>query len=934
MVDRKAPYSGIANLMALQGRMGDTELVHMSKPEIRGLQSLGEITINPDTGLPEAFNLKSMLPVVGAIAGTMLLGPGIGTALGGGAFGSIGGAAIGSALGSFGGGVLAGQSIGDAAKGAAFSAATTAATAGLFPSGFDLPTTPTPTPVASAITGPEFFRASGSVPTVAPSFPVFDAIGNFFSPSATPAVTQAATKTVAEPSLVSKALGFAKDNPFLTAGVVGLGAGLMGEKEQQLAYQEPVYERKLEDQVSLEGGEQVAALTPEEYEQLYTQGGGTQEQITSLQSPFRYVPKSTYASHGGLIGLAEGGAVQKFLDSEGAEAPSNSPSTSTPQSASYSIDSTTGAYTGTSPLDMAKTGLGVFGLLTGNPVASGISAAIGLGNAISNLTNPNVAVFSAPVAGQVDISSPFGLFSSQAPQIAAMREDVARDVDGPVSGIGGPAAANMSLGAGQSFGTGFDYSLDEIDFTDVDDGSEDNDAGNNNESQEGNAEGWKTGGLIGLANGGMVTVQPGDTLTKIANETGMTVEGLQSLNNITNPNIIQAGQQLKISEGDSGLDIASIKEKVTDFLSTLPEEIKSGIMSLVPEGVLESFNKSEVEDTSPKKGNVVNTAPREGEPGSASNPIYVGPPPKVTPLKEEEKKKETGNTTDNKQVGQSDSNKRYFNDIVRPLEFGDDYYKKTTHFNPETNSYKAYKDSRGYLTFGPGVRVDKALKKLFKVQKFEEGKSELPRDEIDKIALKRWDKSIQEAKKLTNLPDDKVKPFAEMVYQMGETGVGKFTNMLKAVKEGDFEYAAIHALDSDWAKQMDKTTDEEYKGEAGSDRAAKVANRIQALGFPARAKGGNIGHYFQGQVDGGGDGQSDNVRFKVDARSKSDPSGALLSVDEYVLPADVVSMMGNGSSNAGASKLDNFVKSVRKESFGTTKQQKPYNTERGLSALV
>jgi LysM repeat protein len=569
---------------------------------------------------------------------------------------------------------------------------------------------------------------------------------------------------------------------------------------------------------------------------------------------------------------------------------------------------------------MAKTGLGVLGLVTGNPALTAISGLMSFSNFFSNIANPNVAISSAPVAGQVGIS-PFGMFSSQAPQIAAMREDIARDVDGPV----GPAAADMSISGVQSPGAGFDYSSE----GDSDPGDEGND-----ESQEGGM--WKTGGLIGLKDGGMVTVQPGDTLTKIANETGMTVEGLQSLNNITNPNIIQAGQQLKISEGDSGLDIASIKEKVTDFLSTLPEEVKSGIMSLVPEGMLESFNKSEVEDTSPKKGNVVNTAPREGEPGSASNPIYVGPPPKVTPLKEEEKKKETGDTTDNKQVEQSDSNKRYFNDIVKPLEFSDYLYtdKDETHFNPKTNSYKAYKDSRGYLTFGPGVRVDKALKKLFKVQEFEEGKSELPRDEIDKIALKRWDKSIQEAKKLTNLPDDKVKPFAEMVYQMGETGVGKFTNMLKAVKEGDFEYAAIHALDSDWAKQMDKTTDEEYKGEAGSDRAAKVANRIQALGFPARAKGGNIGHYFQGQVDGGGDGQSDNVRFKVDARSKSDPSGALLSVDEYVLPADVVSMMGNGSSNAGASKLDNFVKSVRKESFGTTKQQKPYNTERGLSALV
>jgi LysM repeat protein len=961
MVDRKAPYSGIANLMALQGRMGDTELVHMSKPEIRGLQSLGEITINPDTGLPEAFNLKSMLPVVGAIAGTMLLGPGIGTALGGGTFGSIGGAAIGSALGSFGGGVLAGKSIGDAAKGAAFSAATTAVTAGLFPSGFDLPTTPTPTPVASAITGPELFRASGSVPTVAPSFPVADAIGNFFSPSATPAVTQAATKTVAEPSLVSKALGFAKDNPLLTAGGLGLVGGLMGQEEQQqLAYQEPVYKRKLEDQVSLEGGEQVAALTPEEYEQIYTQGGGTQEQITSLQSPFRYVPKSTYASHGGLIGLAEGGAVQKFLDSEGAEAPSNSPSTSTPQSASYSIDPVTGAYKGTTPLDMARNVASVVGLFS--PAAAAVSGIMSLSNFFSNIANPNVAISSAPVAGQVGISSPFGMFSSQAPQIAAMREDIARDVYGPLGGPDmrgtGPAAADMSISGVQSPGAGFDYSLDDTgeDGAGIS-GEEDGQMGNDDPSM--GTSDMKTGGLIGLKDGGMVTVQPGDTLTKIAKETGTSIEDLASLNNITNRNMIKVGQQLKISEGDSGLDIASIKENIKDFvskLSDLPEEVRSGIMSILPEGMLESFNKSEVEDTSPKKGNVVNTAPREGEPGSASNPIYVGPPPKVTPLKEEEKKKETGDTTDSKQVEQSeyprppempstlsdmrveqsDSNKRYFNDIVKPLEFSDYLYtdKDETHFNPKTNSYKAYKDSRGYLTFGPGVRVDKALKKLFKVQKFEEGKSELPRDEIDKIALKRWDKSIQEAKKLTNLPDDKVKPFAEMVYQMGETGVGKFTNMLKAVKEGDFEYAAIHALDSDWAKQMDKTTDEEYKGEAGSDRAAKVANRIQALGFPARAKGGNIGHYFQGQVDGGGDGQSDNVRFKVDARSKSDPSGALLSVDEYVLPADVVSMMGNGSSNAGASKLDNFVKSVRKESFGTAKQQKPYNTERGLSALV
>ena len=44
--------------LAAMGRMGDTELVHMSaEDELQGLMSLGELTYNPVTGLPEAFKL-------------------------------------------------------------------------------------------------------------------------------------------------------------------------------------------------------------------------------------------------------------------------------------------------------------------------------------------------------------------------------------------------------------------------------------------------------------------------------------------------------------------------------------------------------------------------------------------------------------------------------------------------------------------------------------------------------------------------------------------------------------------------------------------------------------------------------------------------------------------------------------------------------------
>jgi len=115
MVNRDAPYSGLSSLMAMQGRYGDTELVHMSKPEIQGLASLGQLTINPDTGLPEAFSLKRILPIAAGIAGSILL-PAAAPALAG-SLGATGAAALGTGLGTFGGGLLAGQKPGEALLG-------------------------------------------------------------------------------------------------------------------------------------------------------------------------------------------------------------------------------------------------------------------------------------------------------------------------------------------------------------------------------------------------------------------------------------------------------------------------------------------------------------------------------------------------------------------------------------------------------------------------------------------------------------------------------------------------------------------------------------------------------------------------------------------------------------------------------------------------
>ena len=86
----------LADHMASKGRNGDSMLVHMTPGEVAGLHALalkhgGELTINPDTGLPEASFLKSLLPMLAGAALNFFV-PGLGAAVGS-AFGGLSAAA-------------------------------------------------------------------------------------------------------------------------------------------------------------------------------------------------------------------------------------------------------------------------------------------------------------------------------------------------------------------------------------------------------------------------------------------------------------------------------------------------------------------------------------------------------------------------------------------------------------------------------------------------------------------------------------------------------------------------------------------------------------------------------------------------------------------------------------------------------------------------
>ena len=79
--------------VAAQGRYGDSMLLHVNPAEVRGLAQAVPLTINPQTGQPEAF-LPFLAPIAGSLLGGSLL-----TGVGG--LSALGASALGSGLAQY-----------------------------------------------------------------------------------------------------------------------------------------------------------------------------------------------------------------------------------------------------------------------------------------------------------------------------------------------------------------------------------------------------------------------------------------------------------------------------------------------------------------------------------------------------------------------------------------------------------------------------------------------------------------------------------------------------------------------------------------------------------------------------------------------------------------------------------------------------------------
>jgi hypothetical protein len=113
--------------------------------------------------------------------------------------------------------------------------------------------------------------------------------------------------------------------------------------------------------------------------------------------------------------------------------------------------------------------------------------------------------------------------------------------------------------------------------------------------------------------------------------------------------------------------------------------------------------------------------------------------------------------------------------------------------------------------------------------------------------------------------------------------------------------------------------DESGMDEARGLNQGNLQNGLFGLGYAA----GGMPQF----LSGGGDGMSDSIKANIDGKQP-----ARLADGEFVIPADVVSHLGNGSSKAGAKQLYAMMDRVRSARTGRKSQGKQINPRKYMTA--
>jgi hypothetical protein len=164
-------------------------------------------------------------------------------------------------------------------------------------------------------------------------------------------------------------------------------------------------------------------------------------------------------------------------------------------------------------------------------------------------------------------------------------------------------------------------------------------------------------------------------------------------------------------------------------------------------------------------------------------------------------------------------------------------------------------------------------------------------------------------------------------------GIPKYTAVREAVPNA-FEPTTPGAPNRRYFSDIRYTPEDESVADARAAAATQAAGLASLQTPPANptattgmAAGGltamKKGKYLNGDTDG----MADKISTSID-----DSQPAALSHGEFVIPADVVSHLGNGNSQAGAKRLYEMMDKVRMARTGTEKQGKQINPNKLMPA--
>ena len=135
---------------------------------------------------------------------------------------------------------------------------------------------------------------------------------------------------------------------------------------------------------------------------------------------------------------------------------------------------------------------------------------------------------------------------------------------------------------------------------------------------------------------------------------------------------------------------------------------------------------------------------------------------------------------------------------------------------------------------------------------------------------------------------------------------------------------AKHLKSKSAALQAEARAESFRRANAVADYADDPISAAQGglMGLNTYAAGGKL-------LRGPGDGMSDSIPAVIGGAK---PQRAALADGEFVIPADVVSHLGNGSTEAGSKRLYSMMDKVRKARTGNPKQGKQINPDQFMPA--